>query len=188
VPVANPKRYLLQLPAGPARGDLSHFYPFPTVSALQGALVPPVTGADLSKVLTVTSTVGSGSLAYLTPGASAGASVKETYACPATVSVLDAVYFSAPGTVDKADATTSLTICVGVVIAKPTAVTAEVMHYGVTAGWVGLTTNATYYLSLVAGVLTLTAPTGTGEVRQAVGVASSATTLVVMTTREYILL
>lgn len=104
-----------------------------------------------------------------------------TYTCPATVAVRDVVYISAANTVDRADATTAATMpVVGIVTAKPTLTTADVMvGTSEVGGFVGLTAGATYYGSLVAGGITLTAPTTVGQVVQKVGQARNTTTLLV---------
>lgn len=122
------------------------------------------------------------------PGPTPATSViSTTYNCPPTVAVNDVVYLSAADTVDKADADVPSTQepLIGMVLSKPTAVTAIVQYYGEMPGWGGLTPGATYYLTDVAGVISDVAPTATGKIVQRVGFARSATILVVMVDRDY---
>jgi hypothetical protein len=170
-------------------GDVSGPTTSNIVDKIKNATVPTVGGADLGKVLTVVSTASGGTLAYQTPGASAGASVKQTYICPGTVNVFDVVALSAADTVDKANAANpALSPALGIVLSKPTATSAEVMHYGSIPGMVGLTVGATYFLSSSSGGMSTIPPTGSGVVVQTLGVATSTTTFLAMVTREFVLL
>lgn len=118
--------------------------------------------------------------------------VADIFACPAGVAVGDVVYFSAPGTVDKASAASGggqTPAAVGVVIAKPTAVSAQVLSAGSADVYVGLTPGARYFVSPVTpGALTITPPVGAGEVLQLIGRAATATKLLVNVVPENVLL
>ena len=68
---------------------------------------------------------------------------------------------------------------IGVVISKPTPITATVQYSGEIDNFVGLVPGETYYLSdTVAGTITATAPTSTGSVVPIIGYAKDATTLI----------
>lgn len=102
------------------------------------------------------------------------------YSCPVTVAVRDAVYLSAADTVDKADADDAAKQpAIGIVVAKPSATQAIVLSDGEVAGFSGLTTGATQYLSTTPGVLTEIPPTAPGSMAQPIGFARNPTTLVI---------
>lgn len=76
------------------------------------------------------------------------------FTCPGTVQVQDAVYSSAPGEVDSADATTSDRV-IGFVISKPSSLVCVVQFSGEIGGFAGaLVPNSRYYLSLISGQIT----------------------------------
>lgn len=122
------------------------------------------------------------------PGGGAGtaAVLSSVYACPVGVAVRDAVYLSAADGVDQADSDdSSKQPLIGIVVSKPSAITAIVAYYGEVTGFVGLTPGATYYLGTVPGTITTVAPTTPGNIVQRIGFARSATTLVVFTDRDW---
>jgi hypothetical protein len=107
-------------------------------------------------------------------------SVGGEYTCAADIAVGDVVYVSAASTVALADGNDSAKRpALGVVVYKKTsaATTCKVAFMGEVDVFTGLTAGATYYLSNTAGDITATAPTPNA---QAVGVAKSATTLVLL--------
>lgn len=88
------------------------------------------------------------------------------------------VYFSATGTVLKADATAIAKQARGYVKTSfANGTTATVFFDDSNDAVTGLTPGATYYLSLTAGGVTTTPPTTTGQIVQEIGFASSATNL-----------
>lgn len=96
-----------------------------------------------------------------------------------TIDVLvgDLVYINGPDSVDTADRTdVSTTPCVGIVINKPTPLTATVLFSGRCDIFVGLVPGTSYYLGPI-GALTPTPPLNNGEVFQRMGVAVNTTTL-----------
>lgn len=115
-------------------------------------------------------------------------SFNNVYNCPTTVSVGDAVYGTGPDSVDRAQANSISTVpAIGFVLAKPTTTTASVQYFGEVAGFSGLSTGSTYYLSdTVAGGITTTAPSTTGFIVQKVGFAKDSTTLVAVVNREFV--
>jgi hypothetical protein len=83
-----------------------------------------------------------------------------------------------PPGVRKADATAEGKEANGFVKqAFANAAAATVITEGTLAGLTGLTTGARYYLSTTAGLVTITPPSGAGNVVQFLGTASSATEL-----------
>lgn len=119
-------------------------------------------------------------------GGGSASAVQGTYTCPAGVAVLDAVYLSAAGAVDQADADdVSKQPLIGIVASKPGATTAIVTYYGELGGFVGLTPGDTYYLSTTPGQITNVAPGNPGDIVQRIGFAKDATTLMVMVDRDW---
>jgi hypothetical protein len=116
------------------------------------------------------------------------ASAVASFDCPGTVAVGDVVYLSAADTVDKASATDDTKPAIGVVVSKPTATTAVVRWGGTASVFAGLTPGATYYLSTVAGTITDTAPSGSGNIVQRLGFAKNATTLFIQIDRDFTVL
>lgn len=118
--------------------------------------------------------------------------VADIFACPVGVAVGDVVYFSASNTVNKASAASGggqTPAAVGVVIAKPTAVTAQVLSAGSADVYVGLTPGSRYFVSpTTPGGLTTTPPSAAGEVLQQIGRAATTTKLLVMIFPENVLL
>jgi len=97
-----------------------------------------------------------------------------------SLTMLDVVYDSASNTVAKADASGIATMpVIGIIIAKPTSITALVATSGEITGFVGLTPDTVYFASLTPGVLTATPPTVPTQVVQKVGYAKNTTTLIV---------
>ena len=116
-------------------------------------------------------------------GGGGGGSSVATFDCANSISVGNAVYLSAVNTVAKAfmGVAGQTPEAIGIVIAKPTAITCTVLLSGATGPILaGLTTGAIYYVSrATAGLITATAPTGQGEKVQRIGVAAATDNLVV---------
>lgn len=114
------------------------------------------------------------------PAAAAGSvivSASGQFTVPAGVAVGDVVYITGSLAADQADNTSVATApAVGIVVAKPLATTATVAYLGEVAGFVGLTAGAVYYLGTLGG-MTTTPPNVGGNVIQRIGVAISATAL-----------
>lgn len=102
------------------------------------------------------------------------------YTVPAGVAVGDVVYVTGANAADQADnaAIGTARSVPGVVVAKPTPVTATVCYAGEAAVYAGLTPGTTYYLG-TTGAITTVAPVASGTVARRVGVAKNANTLVV---------
>jgi hypothetical protein len=93
--------------------------------------------------------------------------------------VNDVVYISASNTVAKADASTAATgPARGVVVAAAAGIV-DVRLAGRVTTFVGLTPGTVYYVSTAPGALMSTPPVGVGEYVQPVGIALTATTLIV---------
>lgn len=109
--------------------------------------------------------------------------------CPEAVSVLDAVYVTSTGSVDRADADGSGTFpTIGLVKSKPTSTTCIVQRSGELAGLAGLTAGAVHFLSGTPGQVTATAPISAGAAVQYVGVALSSTVLLIIPSLEVVIL
>jgi len=104
------------------------------------------------------------------------------YACGVGINVGDAVYITAADTIDLADASDpAKRPMIGLVVLKPTPITAVVRYLGEVGGFAALTPNGRYWLSdSVPGALTATRPTAVGSDAQLVAVARNATTLVLL--------
>lgn len=116
--------------------------------------------------------------------------LQRTYSCAPGVAVGQAVYLSGTDTVAAANATSVATApCIGIVAAKPTAITATVQWAGALDLFVGLTPDVTYFLDTTAGLITATtASFVTGNIMQRLGVAEDATTLFLMVDRDFVVL
>lgn len=109
------------------------------------------------------------------------------YACPSGVAVRDVVYLTGPDAVDLADADDPLKQpVIGLVRAKPTTTTAEVLYYGDLGGFTGLSPGSTYFLSTTPGQVALAPPEDPGSISQKIGFARDATTLVVFVDRDFV--
>lgn len=114
--------------------------------------------------------------------ATSPASLAGAYTCPSGAVVGNVVCLDTgvPGGVLLADANDpNLFPPIGVIATKPTATTCTVCTEGEVTVTGPLTPSATYYLSTTAGGLTATAPVGASEFPYKVGVAKTATVLVV---------
>jgi len=115
-----------------------------------------------------------------TPGAGATA----TFDCAASVSANDAVSIVSSGTVEEASAESGAGQtgdAIGFVLSKPTSTTCIVQFVGLLDGFSGLTVGNNYWLSqTLIGTITSTAPSSSGEKIQSLGIASSATELVII--------
>lgn len=144
-----------------------------TVEAIQGN---PVSAAapDLGDVL-----VWDGAQWVPQPqGGSAIVSPAGAWTVDAGVAVGELVYVSGAFTADEADNTSLATgPAIGVVVAKPSAVTATIGYRGQISVFGGLVPGAIYYLG-TAGGLTTSAPATVGNVIQRIGVAADATTMI----------
>lgn len=90
----------------------------------------------------------------------------------------DLVYITATSTVMKADATTIAKAARGYVLTSVLSASLATVYFDESNSAVtGLTPGATYYLGTSPGTVTTTAPTGTGNIVQPVGFASSTTNL-----------
>lgn len=90
----------------------------------------------------------------------------------------DFVYINGSGGVLKADATTFAKRAMGYVLASVlNAGTATVFFDESNSSLSGLTPGSKYFLSATSGLATTTAPTTSGQFAQALGVATSATSL-----------
>lgn len=97
--------------------------------------------------------------------------------------VNDVVYISASNTAAKADASGVATgPAMGVVVAEAVGLV-DIRLFGKVTTFVGLTPGTEYYVSTTAGAITATPPVTTGEYVQPVGIALTATTLLVNTQR-----
>lgn len=104
-----------------------------------------------------------------------------SWTVPAPVAVGDVVQVTGSNTADAADSGTSFTGLgvVGVVIAKPTAVTATILFNGEASVFAGLTPGAAYYLGAAGAVSLVPTLAPSGSIMQRIGYAKNATTLVV---------
>jgi len=101
------------------------------------------------------------------------------WACLAGDNVGDLVYESAGSTIAKANATGIATMpVIGMILSKPTAITAIVARAGEITGLAGLIPDSPYFASLVAGAMTLVAPVAPTQVVQKIGYAKTANILV----------
>jgi hypothetical protein len=91
----------------------------------------------------------------------------------------DLVYINASGEALKADADSAAKAAVGFTLTSITAAASGTIYFGsgLITGLTSLTAGTQYFLSQTAGGITSTAPTGTNVIQQAVGYATSATTL-----------
>jgi hypothetical protein len=123
-------------------------------------------------------------------GGFAGSTGIGTYACPATVAIGDIVYLSAGATVDKASAVSSVTAAMGVVLTKPTALSALVLFgEGEASVFAGLTPTAQYYLSLIPGTAIIgVVGLGAGNIVQRIGQAKSATVMIMKIVNDFTIL
>jgi hypothetical protein len=88
------------------------------------------------------------------------------------------IYASTGAKVRKADATSAGKAARGYVLASTTSGAAATVYFEqIITGLSGLTEGATYWLSTTAGGVVATAPSGSGNVVQEIGVALSSTTL-----------
>jgi hypothetical protein len=124
---------------------------------------------------------GPGFMPSYQPGGGGGGGTANiaTYTCLASVAVGDVVYVSGSGTVSKASSSFSFP-ALGVVQAKPTATSADVVLSGQTlAVMVGLVAGSEYFTSSTPGALSSLPPTSPGSTVQRIGIAESPTQLVV---------
>lgn len=159
-------------PVGSATGDILVFD-----GVAWNNLVPGVAGTFLQSN-------GPGVLPTYAVVAGGGGTVQDTYDCPAGVAVADAVFMDAiSNSVDEASAESGVgqtSAAIGIVISKPTAVTAVVVSAGAAAVFAGLTPGTRYWLDpATPGGITSTVPTGAGEALQPIGWAVTATKLLV---------
>ena len=98
--------------------------------------------------------------------------------CSASESVGDVVYIVSSNTVAQADASSINTAqAVGIIAQKPTDTTCVVRVNGTITGYTGLTAGREYFLSTVAGEITLNVTTAPDTVLLPVGYALSSTEL-----------
>lgn len=104
--------------------------------------------------------------------------------------LLDAVYLSSSGTVDKATGYTTTSPCIGFVVAILPLGKVLVRREGEIDGFVGLTPGSIYYVDpATPGGITRTPPTGnSGKVLQDVGFAITASKLLVILDADFVIL
>jgi len=167
-----------------AGGDLTGTSSNQTVVGLQTVPVS-ATVPSLGQVLTYSGA----DWAPATPAGSTATSVDELFGCIVTVAVGDAVYVSAPSTVDRANANSALTApAIGIVVSKPTGVTAVVRVSGTISGLAGLVAGRRYFLATSAGGLVTPPVDAGGNVAQVIGIATSTTTLMVNPEPTFVLM
>ena len=120
-----------------------------------------------------------------------------TWNVPSSVAIGDLVYHTGvAASADRADNASILTTpALGVVIAKPSAITATVAYPGEISGFsaltidmmLGLTPGVLYFLGTL-GVITAAAPSTIGSVVQRIGVAKDSNTLVFEPSLQTVLL
>lgn len=90
----------------------------------------------------------------------------------------DFVYFTAGGSVMKADATAIAKKAAGYVVASFLVGATSIVFFDESNAFVtGLTPGVTYFLSTTPGAITSTPPTTTGNIVQEIGYATSATNI-----------
>ena len=133
------------------------------------------TGAGDSGEFVIASTDGKIDISYMPNGVAA-----DTISLVAgeALAAGDFVYITGTGTVMKADATTLAKQARGyVLVSVLNAAQATIYFDESNSSLSGLTPGATYYLSTTPGTATTTPPTGSGNIVQQLGFASSATNL-----------
>jgi hypothetical protein len=107
--------------------------------------------------------------------------LENLWTCASVVVVRNVVYQSGSGACTQARADAVATMpAIGLCISKPTATTCIIARSGEVDGFAGLTPDSLYYVSdTLAGGITATAPSGSGNVVQKVGYAKSSSILVV---------
>ena len=122
----------------------------------------------------------------LTPAPSATTGL---WSVPITVVVGDLVYATAvAATADKADYGSVVTArAVGIVIVKPTAITATVVYNGEVTGFLGLTPGDSLFVG-AAGAFTAAPPAVAGQVVAPIGDVKDATTIVLDISKFTVLL
>jgi len=109
------------------------------------------------------------------------------YNAPSTSVVGDFVHNVTSDTVVLADKGNTVNLPIlGLIVAKPTTTTCIVQTLGYLDGFAGLTPGETYYLGL-AGKITITPTTTTGDALYPVGVAKSSTRLELRIDSDYII-
>jgi hypothetical protein len=103
--------------------------------------------------------------------------VTTPFSCPAGVAVNDAVYVSAPDTVDQATALDPAKAAIGFVTSKPTATTAIVSDNEEIQSFVGLVSGQSYFLDIVPGKIVPSAAPPSAALIQRIGYARNTTTL-----------
>lgn len=113
-------------------------------------------------------------------GGGGNAEITNVYACDPGLVVGEAVYLDGAGVAQRSDGADQTTAgCIGIVIAKPTPATAEVLELGIYSGFVGLTPGALYFVSVIPGQLSTVAPAGAGSYVQRVARARTATSMLI---------
>lgn len=109
---------------------------------------------------------------------SSGGVETRTLTVPSDVAVGDLVYVTGSDTADKADNTAvSTSESIGVVINKPTTVSADVKFYGLISGLSGMTPGYSQFLGIEGGIIESSLPTTVGYVIKKIGVAITSSVL-----------
>lgn len=99
---------------------------------------------------------------------------------PAGIGLRDAVYISGSNFINKATANSAgPQAAIGFVSELPDGSTAKVRPEKILDGFSGLTPGSPLFLSTTAGLITHTAPSAPGELLQEVGVALTATAILI---------
>lgn len=107
-------------------------------------------------------------------------SVDGAWSVPMGVGIGDVIYTTGAFAGDIADNLSMVTMpAVGIVIAKPTPITATVAYLGEVAAFGALSVGVEYFVG-TSGAVTTAAPVAVGSVVQRLGVAISGTTLLLI--------
>jgi hypothetical protein len=168
---------------GSLGGDASGTTTNVTVTKIQGNAISTITPTD-GQVLTWDAS--SSQWKPQQPISSLGSDGYGNYTCVSSAIVGNVVYLSSASTVGLANATDATKLAIGIVLSKSSSTQCVVQLEGENSSFSGLSVGAIYYLGLVDGTMTTTAPTTGGNVVQKIGFAKNSTTLVIEIDEDFI--